>query len=47
VAQLLWSGIHGVVSLYIAKHDAPWVDLKDPRLLAKEMCALLIRGLAR
>jgi AcrR family transcriptional regulator len=47
VAQLLWSGIHGVASLYIAKNDAPWVALKDPRVLAKEMVDVMLRGIVR
>jgi AcrR family transcriptional regulator len=47
VAQILWSAIHGVVSLHIAKADARWIDMKDPRVLAKEMCSILMRGIAR
>src|SRR5262249_11942636 len=31
VSQILWSGIHGVVSLYLAKKDVRWVQLKKPR----------------
>jgi AcrR family transcriptional regulator len=47
VSQILWSGIHGVVSLYLAKKDATWVQLKKPRALAKHMTAVMMHGISR
>jgi AcrR family transcriptional regulator len=45
VSQLMWSGIHGVVSLLIVKGSEPWIDWRPQRELAAAMCELTIRGL--
>src|ERR1700745_454850 len=34
VSQLLWAGVHGVVSLQVAKGEEDWVDWKPARPLA-------------
>ncbi len=47
VAQVLWAGVHGVASLYIAKGDAEWVEMRDPKKMAKIMVDGLMRGLLR
>ncbi len=47
VAQLVWSGVHGIVSLFIVKCSEPWVDWRPRKLLVDQMCDLLIRGLTR
>jgi len=41
IAQTLWAGVHGVISLQIAKGDDPWV----PWRTLKRRQDLLIRGL--
>lgn len=46
VAHMLWSAIHGAVSLCIARRDDPSVDWKDPRRTALRTCAAMIRGLS-
>jgi AcrR family transcriptional regulator len=47
VAQLLWSAVHGIVSLWIAKKEATWVDFRDPERLARLMTETLIRGITK
>jgi AcrR family transcriptional regulator len=47
IAQILWSSIHGLVSLHIAKHSrdfVPWRDLRATTRLAMET---LLRGMLR
>jgi AcrR family transcriptional regulator len=47
LAQVMWSGVHGVAALYIVKgHDA-WVQWKDPRETGSRMVEALIRGVTR
>jgi AcrR family transcriptional regulator len=46
IANMLWSSVHGVVSLHLVKRDDPWVDWGDPRRLAEMMVDTVIRGIA-
>ena len=45
VARMLWSAMHGAVSLHLARKEDPWMDGKDARRTALRTCATLIRGL--
>jgi hypothetical protein len=47
VSQVIWSGIHGVVSLRIAKSKDAWVDWKPERKAVAEMVDVLVRGVLR
>jgi len=47
MAQVIWSGVHGVVSLEIAKCNDDWVDWTPVRDRAKLMIDVLIDGAAR
>jgi AcrR family transcriptional regulator len=47
LAQLLWSGLHGLVSLHIAKADDPWITWRDPRATARLAVDVMIRGTRR
>jgi AcrR family transcriptional regulator len=47
VAQLVWSGMHGVVSLLIAKRCDAWVDWRSDRKIIDGALDLLVRGLVR
>jgi AcrR family transcriptional regulator len=47
LAQTVWAGTHGVVSLHIAKRNDDWVDWKPVRKTATLMIDSLIRGLTR
>ena len=47
VSQILWSGIHGVVSLRIAKCSDEWVPWQDEEETIDAMIDTLIRGLCR
>ena len=42
-----WSGVHGIVSLQIAKCHDPWVDWRDMRTTAARIIDALIRGILR
>lgn len=45
LAQLVWAGVHGVVSLQIAKEQDPWVDWRPVRQTAARMIDVVLRGL--
>jgi AcrR family transcriptional regulator len=47
MAQVIWSGVHGVVSLEIAKCNDDWVDWRPVRERAKLMIDVLIHGVAK
>jgi AcrR family transcriptional regulator len=47
VAQTMWAGMHGVVSLQIAKAEDPWVDWRAVSERTELMVDALIRGLTR
>lgn len=47
VAQLLWSGCHGLVSLHIAKAHDDWVEWRDVRATAGRLHDAMLHGLAR
>ncbi|HKD19269.1 MAG TPA: TetR/AcrR family transcriptional regulator [Thermoanaerobaculia bacterium] len=47
VSQMVWAGVHGVVSLQIAKKEDDWVDWHDPRETAHELIDVMIRGIVR
>lgn len=47
VSQVIWSGVHGVVSLEIAKCNDAWVDFRPISDRAKLMIDALIEGLTR
>ena len=46
LSQVIWSGVHGVVSLEIAKCNDDWVEWKPVRERAKLMIDVLVAGLA-
>jgi AcrR family transcriptional regulator len=47
VSQVIWSGIHGVVSLRLAKSKDEWVDWKPQRQAVAMMADVLVRGFLR
>jgi AcrR family transcriptional regulator len=47
ISQTLWAGVHGVVSLQIAKSDDPWVPWSDIRQRARTMTESLLHGLLK
>lgn len=47
VSQVIWSGIHGVISLRIAKIKDEWVAWAAQRTAVQTMIDVLVRGLAR
>jgi AcrR family transcriptional regulator len=46
VAQTIWAGVHGVISLQIAKCNEDWVEWRDLETRAKTMIDVLIGGLS-
>jgi hypothetical protein len=47
LAQLMWGGLHGIVSLQIMKGEEPWVEWRDVRETARAMIDLSMRGVIR
>jgi AcrR family transcriptional regulator len=47
VSQTLWAGVHGVISLNIAKSKDPWVDWRPVQQRAETMLDVALRGLLR
>ena len=47
ISQVVWAGVHGVVSLHIAKHNDEWVDWRPIDTRAKVMIDVLVDGLSR
>jgi AcrR family transcriptional regulator len=47
ISQTLWAGIHGVISLNIAKCKDPWVDWRSLNERAEMMLDVTLRGLLR
>jgi len=47
LAQLLWGGLHGIVSLHVAKGNERWIDWRDARETARAMIDVMQRGIAR
>ena len=47
VAQMLWAGVHGIVSLWIAKCEDDWVEWRPVRQIAEMMIAMQLRGVLK
>ena len=47
LAQLMWGGLHGIVSLHIAKGSASWIEWRDVRETTRAMMDLMMRGIRR
>jgi AcrR family transcriptional regulator len=47
LAQLFWGGLHGLVSLHIAKADDDWITWRDPHATARLAVDTLLRGTRR
>ena len=47
VAQMVWSGVHGVVSLRIAKCHDPWIEWADRQRTVELMIDTMIHGILR
>ncbi|HEV8578431.1 MAG TPA: TetR/AcrR family transcriptional regulator [Thermoanaerobaculia bacterium] len=47
VAQTMWAGMHGVISLQCAKAEDPWVEWRDFAARTRVMLDVLIRGMVR
>ena len=47
MSQTMWAGVHGVVSLSIAKECDPWVEWRPIRKRVTTMIDILIEGLAK
>ena len=45
LAQAVWGGVHGVVSLHIAKCDDPWIDWRPVKTTAFLTIDALVSGL--
>ena len=47
VAQMMWSGVHGIVSLYFTHCGDPHIQWRAPRETVRTMTDVLIRGSVR
>jgi len=47
VSQMLWAGVHGVISLEIAKGCDAWVEWRPIRARAEMILDVMLRGLVR
>ena len=47
MAQMMWSGVHGIVSLYFTHCDDPYIQWRAPRETVRTMVDVLIRGAVR
>jgi AcrR family transcriptional regulator len=47
VAQASWAGVHGVISLHLAKKDDPWVEWRPLKKTAALIVDSMIEGLRR
>ncbi len=47
VAHVVWSGVHGVVSLFLAKGQDPWIQWPKPMDTVKLMIDVTMRGIVR
>ena len=47
VSQTMWAGVHGVVSLSIAKECDPWVEWRPIKKRVTTMIDILVDGLAK
>jgi Tetracyclin repressor-like, C-terminal domain len=47
ISQTLWAGVHGVISLEIAKGDDAWVEWRPIQDRAAMMLDITLRGLVR
>ena len=47
LAQMLWAGVHGIVSLHIAKGNDDWIEWRDVQGTAGKIRRSLLRGVLR
>jgi AcrR family transcriptional regulator len=47
ISQTVWAGVHGVVSLHIAKSNEPWIEWRPLEKRARVMIDALVDGLVR
>ncbi len=47
LAQMIWGGIHGIISLWFTHRDDPHIVFRDPRETVRTMCDAIIRGSRR
>jgi AcrR family transcriptional regulator len=47
MAQMMWAGVHGIVSLYFTHCNDPFIQWRSPRETVRTMTDVLIRGSVR
>jgi AcrR family transcriptional regulator len=45
VAQVVWSGVHGVLALYLTHGDHPWFDWRPVKKIAQTMLDTILAGM--
>jgi AcrR family transcriptional regulator len=47
LTQILWGGVHGMISLRIVKNHETWIPWRDPRATALREMRMMLRGALR
>ncbi len=47
LAQMLWGGVHGIVSLHITKRGESWIEWRDAAKTARQQIDATLRGILR
>jgi AcrR family transcriptional regulator len=47
VAQIMWSGVHGVVALHLVMRNDPWLDWRPVKTIAAGVVDVMLAGLCR
>ena len=47
VAQIVWSGVHGLAALHLTKGNDGWIEFRPLQSTAKHVIEVMIRGLIR
>lgn len=47
VAQVIWSGVHGVLALFLTHGDHPWFDWRPVKKIATTMIDSVLAGMVR
>jgi AcrR family transcriptional regulator len=47
LAQIAWASLHGLLALHIVKHDDDWIEWRNPRTTAAQICEALLTGMVK
>jgi AcrR family transcriptional regulator len=47
LSQMMWAALHGLLALHIVKHDDDWIEWRNPRTTAAQICQALLVGMLK